>query len=677
MPYSPSKRRSFQLAKWPSSCPELVVKLNGMFARTIDGPFTFDQLRTLEALRLLVDQLRRCKEPFLIFALLWCKLDFAAKANDDETSVDCARGYACEIAAMRLLRRLNSQEILTALTNDYKATKDNITSTRIEDNETPSAHPSHAVVADVQTPLLRVDSQSSPSKVTDRRRASYGQDLEHADRERIGGDSFTALEVAIVAEAKHFTSAAIVQDVLTEIWSGDIIFWSEITEHEVKKAAYYDKDVDARFWNFARLRVPQYAFIIESFNFFVLAALYLLVVVDREYQNLGWIEVILALWFLGFTYQEYDQFREAGTVGFYLANPFNYFDLGMIIVAFAWMVLRAIGIAKQDPSIVGSSYDVLSLQGILLVPRLFSFLTLSPYFGTLFPCLRKLTADFLKFLILIVALYAGFLVTFSILGRNMYSITEVAWLLIRVFFGGSGMGFDAMKTLHPQLGAPVMIAFVTFSQILLSTALISILSNLVSLVMNNARSEYRFLFATTCLESSKSDHMVILSPPFNLIALILVRPLRLILPSNHVILRTLKIWVLRITHAPYVLVFSLYERSPFAPKMSDAHRRRLEKDASHIPMTVPRPLSGIHRPGSGVLGPAGIINAIGQDSRPEDDTDDEEGLDTGVMISDVDGGLDSITKARLESMEQQIEEMKRLLTLLVKQSDQKDVKTAL
>lgn len=455
---TPRKRKSFQAISWPDSCPLLVLKLNELLTRHIDGPFTFEQLRTLDSLKLLVDQLRRCDAPFLIFSLLWCKLDFATKASEDETSLDCARGYACEIAAMRLLRKYNSHEVLTALTNDYKASAEaDVTGNNQQDLvEVGSGKP--LTTPDDRTPLLRVDSPST-SQVN-----GQPSDIEAIQRskQRIGGDTFTALEVAIIAEAKHFTSAHIVQQVLNDIWTGNVVFWNKITESETKKASYYNKDKDGEFWNFARLRVPQYSFMIESLNFFILAALYLVVVIDREYSDLGWIEGLLAIWFIGFTYQEYDQFREAGAAAFYLANPFNYFDLGMIAVALTWIVLRTVGIAKQDPYILGRSYDVLSLQGVLLVPRLFTFLSLSPWFGTLFPCLRRLVVDFMKFLVLIIALFTGFVVSFSVLGRNVMSVNEVTWLLIRVFFGGSGMGFDAMHSLHPLFGPPLMIVSTIF-----------------------------------------------------------------------------------------------------------------------------------------------------------------------------------------------------------------------
>ena len=641
---------SKQVIQFATNCPDLIAQISQLVAKAVDGPFTFDQLRTLEALRKLVEELKRCKEEFLVFSLLWCALDFTSKAANDETSVDTARSFACEIAAMRVLRRYDSNEVLVALTKDFVAIRRPFKRNSCDSTQ-PESMPTQT------TPLLRIETRD-----TDIHRS--GSDSS-ARAERTNSHSFTALEVAIVADAKRFTSAQIVQDILTEIWCGEIVFWTEISQNQQKRAQYYDRTKNGKFWNFARLRVPLYAFIMESFNFVVLSALYLLVVIDREYQNLGFIEIFLALWFLGFAYQEWDQVRSAGQIRFYMANVWNYFDLGIIMIAFAWITLRAIGIYEQDKFIVGRSYDVLSLEGVLLVPRLFSFLCLTPYFGTLFPCLRRLTVDFFKFLILVIALFLGFLITFSVLGRNKYSINEITWLLIRIFFGGSGLGFDAAKNLSPEFGEPLMLIFVTFTQILLTTVLISILANSFSKVMDNARAEYQFLFATTCLESSKSDHMVMLSPPFNLLYLFLVRPLRLFLPWNHWFLQTMKIGILKATHAPYMLAFSLYERSYFAPVSSEGHKRRLERSLPPTPLrramtqTLGTPLELVKAPT--LLDPRSAATAAPRSAMSEENTDDEEGLDMGVMLDASSSSIDKATKLRLDNMERQMLEMKRML----------------
>ena len=92
--------------------------------------------------------------------------------------------------------------------------------------------------------------------------------------------------------------------------------------------------------------------------------------------------------------------------------------------------------------------------------RICSLLSLHPYFGTLIPCLKEMTKDFIKFLGLIANLYigesipicqgtldlelifvTGFNTTFAFLARGTYSFSQMSWILIKVFFGSSYLGF--------------------------------------------------------------------------------------------------------------------------------------------------------------------------------------------------------------------------------------------
>ncbi len=478
--------RSLGSIKLPGSVPESIRFLHNHFSKTIDGPYTFDQLRTLDQLKTLIERLRVIDESYLIFALLWCKLQFFVTAQGDERSTDYSRGWACEIAAMRLLRKYEGKELLHVLTTDFRAF-------------TGQEEPTRAVTTLLGSRgIWTVDTESEAETEALLPR-----------NQRIGANSFTALEVAIIAEAKHFTSSHIVQDVLWEIWNGDIIYWRDVTSDTCKQATYYDAQ-EGGFWNFARLRVPRYCFFIESLNFAVLLPLYLVVVCNRQYESLGWVEIVLAVWFGGFAYQEWDQFRESGQLAFYTADPWNFFDLGMIAIYISWLLLRIVGIAKGNVEVIGYSYDILAMLALFLVPRIFRFLSLTPYFGILLPCLRRMGTDFVKFMVLVLTVTVGFMITFCIIGRDSFTVDQMAWMLVKIFFGSSYVGFDNMKQIHPILGPPLMLVFITFTNILLVTALISVLSNTFAKVMSNAREEYLFLFATTCLQSVKSDHMVIL-----------------------------------------------------------------------------------------------------------------------------------------------------------------------
>jgi hypothetical protein len=70
--------------------------------------------------------------------------------------------------------------------------------------------------------------------------------------------------------------------------------------------------------------------------------------------------------------------------------------------------------------------------------------------------------------------------------------------------------------------------------------------------------------AYACVESISSDHTFDFYPPTNLLQLLLLRPLRLFLPSRHPFLQRLKFTLFRITHAPFVLGVTLFEQIFFA-----------------------------------------------------------------------------------------------------------------
>jgi hypothetical protein len=75
------------------------------------------------------------------------------------------------------------------------------------------------------------------------------------------------------------------------------------------------------------------------------------------------------------------------------------------------------------------------------------------------------TKAFCKFLPVIVVLYLGkqpsdapiialtakgFLTTFSMLARDKISVNEMSWILIKVFFGSSYLGFDVAVTVSAR-----------------------------------------------------------------------------------------------------------------------------------------------------------------------------------------------------------------------------------
>lgn len=165
--------------------------------------------------------------------------------------------------------------------------------------------------------------------------------------------------------------------------------------------------------------------------------------------------------------------------------------------------------------------------------------------------------DFVKFMVVVAVLYIGFLTSFTLLARDKFSLPEMSWILVKVFFGSSYLGFDIMNDINPKLGPPLMLIFVCMTNILLITSLISILSDSFSRVIAHSREEYLFVYSVYVLEASTSNRLTHFYPPLNLIPLVLIRPLRLCVSSEG--LRKERVTLLKITHMPIVALIWLFE----------------------------------------------------------------------------------------------------------------------
>ena len=182
------------------------------------------------------------------------------------------------------------------------------------------------------------------------------------------------------------------------------------------------------------------------------------------------------MWIAAFAYEEFGELRDTGSL-FYVADIWNLWDVGIVLVGAAFLIARVVGLSKGNKEALDVAFDILSLEALFLVPRLCSILSVHPYFGTLIPCLKEMTKDFLKFLAIVIILYLGFLTTFAMLARDTFSPSHISWILVYVFFGSSYLGFDVATQINEVLGPPLMIAFVCITNILLITSLISLLTN--------------------------------------------------------------------------------------------------------------------------------------------------------------------------------------------------------
>lgn len=216
------------------------------------------------------------------------------------------------------------------------------------------------------------------------------------------------------------------------------------------------------------------------------------------------------------------------------------------------------GISLGDNRITDMAFDILSLEALLVIPRICSFLSLSPYWGTLIPCLKEMGKDFVKFMILVVIVYTGFLTTFTLVARDRFTFGTMSWNVTKIFYGNTGIGFDIMNDIDKNFGPPLVIIFITLSSILLTGSLTGMLSNSFGRVMAHAREEYLYVYSVYVLEAATSSRLTHFFPPLNLVSLVFFRPLIILFPKEDRF-RTGRVMALKLTHFPIVGIIYAYE----------------------------------------------------------------------------------------------------------------------
>ncbi|KAJ2900593.1 uncharacterized protein MKZ38_002389 [Zalerion maritima] len=563
---------------------EVIKKLSIFLTDVITLPSTFEQLRTTAAgdcLRFLVDYLSaNCKNPSIVNSLLALKWHY--NTAPDPRGLNETRANACEIVAWRFLTRLSEREAVDFCLYEIPDPEE----TRVsQNNDIENSGPSERdplliqaqnaignAISDVAGPPSSPSRtgrhrSSTVSRTGSTRRVALLDSITQLTATIVEGSSddeehdptspfiqLNALEIAAIADAKRFLSQHVVQKIITGIWNGEIIFWDQLSVHATKKPRYYNS---ATADPFSRLRVPKYLKSFEVFFFLVLLFLYYSVLVKQATFSIPVVEVMLYFWLAAFTYDEISEWIDAGSI-FYTADVWNLFDMIMICIGIAFACMRIAGLYTHNEELISKAFDVLSLEALFMVPRIFSILSLSPYWGTLIPCLRAMGKDFIKFMVLVVVIYLGFLTTFSLISRDTFTLPQMTMILTKIFFGSTYVGFDVMTLIDEVFGPPLMLIFITLSSILLMGSLTGMLSNSFSRVITHAREEYLYVYSVYVLEASTSNRLTHFYPPFNLLALIIFRPLRLFLPSDNKF-RAARIILLKATHLPIVGVIEAYE----------------------------------------------------------------------------------------------------------------------
>jgi hypothetical protein len=361
-------------------------------------------------------------------------LQFAreSKLYPGEAGTSDTRAKVCELLAIKLLKEYSTRELIDALCYDFNP------------------------LQGAQTPLM-----------------SRGRSEPTIPRT-------STLEVAIRASAKQFLSHPLVIQQLEAIWNGAVSFVPSREEPQRQgpaasgggsdqsrrqsnvrspllggqrakeesarpqessarpSVALYDPRTASPL-KLSRLRVPRYRRILSTCSLVVLICLFL-AVLGRRSSTITPLELLFWFWSAGFILDELVGLTEQG-FSFYVMSFWNIFDLGILLLLIVYYCMRIYGVFLLDPHRWNqNAYDVLALNAILLLPRVYGLLDHSRHFSRLLIALRLLAIDLAAISILVLICCSGFFVFFvsckggdnpSVLAYKMFQIlvgfTPSAW----------------------------------------------------------------------------------------------------------------------------------------------------------------------------------------------------------------------------------------------------------
>lgn len=376
----------------------------------------------------------------------------------------------------------------------------------------------------------------------------------------------TSLEIAIVSESKSLLASTACQKVVDAIYRGKLVYTPNsfidiIPDHwKHKPISLYDPR-RAPLLNQYRLVVPRTRNIIEICHFVILLVLYILVLGNRERRfNTSYttLELVFDIYAAGWVLDQIASILEHGWQ-VYSQNLWAFLDVGFSTLYIVYLVLRvqASAISDEQESILlaRTALDILSVGAPILIPRL-AFNLMSE--NMLFVSLRAMMSDFISLTLLSIWCFAGFLLSMIWLHDGVHEPITISKWMIWIWFGLDGTGIQKSTDFHWLLGPFLFVTFAFLGNTLFLTILVSMLSTTFSQISSNATAEIQYRRAVLTFEGVKSDAIFAYMPPFNILALLVMLPLKYVLGPRR--FHKTNVFVVRALNAPLLLLISLIER---------------------------------------------------------------------------------------------------------------------
>lgn len=377
-----------------------------------------------------------------------------------------------------------------------------------------------------------------------------------------------ALEVAIISESKTFLCSSACQKVVDAIYRGQVIytplsFVDILPDHYKHNPISLYNPQKAPLLNQYRLIVPRLRGIIEVCQFAALLVLYVLTMVSREGLKITIYEIIFCAYATGWILEEFAAIIEHGWK-VHTQNLWSFLDITFFLIYSTYFTTRMYALASGRLHLGEDALNILAIAAPVLLPRL--AFNLMPD-NMLFISLRAMMRDFMVLTLLAIWCFAGFFLSMKWLhnvsnqdgSRDAPDPATISKWMLWIWFGLDGTGIERSVDFHLVLGPSLMIAFAFLGNTLFLTILVSMLTNTFSKIVANATAEIHFRRAVLTFEGVKSDAIFAYRPPFNVIALLILLPLKVLLSPRW--FHTVNVAMIRILNAPILLLISIYERN--------------------------------------------------------------------------------------------------------------------
>ena len=370
-----------------------------------------------------------------------------------------------------------------------------------------------------------------------------------------------ALEVAIISDSKVLLASSACARVVDAIYTGRLIytpysFIDILPDHYKHKPISLYNPAKAPLLNQYRLIVPRISNILDICQFVVLLVLYVLVMVDENKTTAEFtgFEFCFLIYGLGWAIHEFATILEHGWQ-VYTQNLWSFLDASFAIIYTGYLILRIYAYGAGDLKASQTALQLLATGAPVLVPRL-AFNLMSE--NMLFVSLRDMMANFVTLTLLAVWCFAGFLLAMVWLGDGTHAPITVSKWMLYVWFGLDGTGVQKSLDFHWLLGPALMVTFAFLGNTLFLTILVSMLTNTFSTIVTNENAECHFRRAVLTLEGVKSDAIFAYQPPVNVLALIILLPLKMVVSPRW--FHKVNVTAVRVINLPILLAIGWYDR---------------------------------------------------------------------------------------------------------------------